>query len=82
MRSYDELLKHGMPEPGKEELFRFWNEGEPLSPEDAINAKCYICKEGYIDSETDPCEDVTCPLYSYCSYSSSRLKIAFSGVGE
>lgn len=64
-----EHIAMSMPrKAGKSEYLRHLN-GERLTRDEAIRAKCYECIGGEV---TKPCKASTCPLIQYCTWNRSR----------
>lgn len=66
--------KGPMKKASGQKSFLKYRSGKPLSPKEAIQAKCYDCQSFYIDfsRETKDCGVRGCPLYPYHPYSSDR----------
>jgi len=53
---------------GKAELLRHLN-GERLTRDEAIHAKCFDCVGG---EDTEPCLSVICPLQGFCQWNKPK----------
>ena len=57
---------------GRKELLAY-RDSEPISPGQAIRAKCYECMGYFKDGPAD-CMTKGCPLYPYMPYNKNRKK--------
>ena len=65
-----------MKKAAGQKSFLKYRSGEPLSPKEAILAKCYDCQSFYMDfsGKTKDCGVKDCPLYPYHPYSSDKSR--------
>lgn len=59
------------PSRGGNEL-DLYRAGRLLTQLQAIHAKCFFCRDGYVDGRLDCLVDV-CPLYPHMPYRSNRI---------
>lgn len=65
-------VKKGKPALGKKDFLKYLK-GKSVLTEEAINAKCYDCMNGYRDGIID-CKTILCPLYPFHPYNNLKEK--------
>jgi hypothetical protein len=66
MTLYEKIDEHGVTSRGKTQMLRHLN-GEKLTRNQSIAAKCFDCMGWYQDGRLD-CRMPNCPLYPFRSY--------------
>lgn len=66
MTLYEKIEEHGVTSRGKTQMLRHLN-GEKLTRNQSISAKCFDCMGWYQDGRLD-CRMPNCPLFPFRSY--------------
>ena len=76
MTLYEQIEEHGVTSRGKTQMLRHLN-GEKLTRNQSISAKCFDCMGWYQDGRLD-CRMPDCPLYPFRSYKDASKPVLSS----